>query len=612
MGINYSLAILTLSSLLSAQPPLFILQTQFSAGVYPVSLAVGDFTADARLDLIVADQGSATLAVFRGIGDGFFQPLNNQATGLGPRVLATGDFNRDGRLDLAVANFSSNTVSILLGIGFGVFASAPNLLAAGPSAIAVGDFNSDGRLDLAIAEANSNTIALYLGSGVGTFPIVFRFTVGARPVSLAVSDFNADGILDLAVANSNSGNVSILLGIGNGIFFPILNFVAGDVPTYVAVGDFNGDGKPDLAIADTTGFATGEVNVLLGMGKGFFVPFLGFPVGSNNFPVGTNPLFIAVADFNLDGKLDLAVANRGSNTISVLQGLGNGIFLPQQFFTVGSGPAWIGVADLNSDGKPDLLVANSLSNTVSTLINRTPFTQPVPLVDSVVNAASLQSGSVAAGEMVTIFGNALGPNQPASAQLTSSGGVSTALAQTRVFFGSVTAPLIKVSASQVTAMVPYSVAGSSKTALVIENNGISSQAVTLSVAESAPALFTANGSGVGPAAALNENGSLNSITNPASKGSIVVLYGTGFGQTDPQGVDGQLATAPPSRSVLPVSVSCDGKEAQVVYAGAAPGLVAGVTQMNFRLPNGIRSGAVSVEVHVGNGASQSGVTLSVQ
>ena len=605
MRIFHAFGVLALSGILSAQTVLFVSQSQVSVAADPVSLAIGDFAGNAAPDVVVASEASATLTVLRSLGNGFFAQLASQPSGVSPRAIAAGDFNGDGRLDLAIANFASNTVSVLLGNGNGTFRSVASLSAQGPSALAVADFNADGRLDLAVAEANSNSVAIFLGNGNGAFLPVFRPSVGNHPVSLATGDFNGDGMLDLAVANTNSNNVSILLGNTNGTFRGALNFAAGQLPVYVVAGDFNGDGKADLAVANATGFFTSSVSVLLGQGNGVFLA----PLSST---VGSNPSFLVGADFNLDGRLDLAVANSGSNTISVLLGIGTGTFLPQQSFQVGNGPAWISVTDLNADGKPDLVVANSLSSTVSILLNRTAINRPAPAVASVVNAASFRSGSVAPGEMVTIFGSGLGPSDPASLQLTASGRVSTTLAQTRVFFDGVAAPLISASDGQVNASVPYGVAGHSTTDLVVENNGTRSLVSTLSVTASAPALFTADASGSGPGAILNQDGSLNSASNPAPQGSVVVLYGTGAGQTSPTGVDGLLALDIVPTQALPVSVTIDGKSAQVLYEGAAPGLVAGIVQVSVVLPDGIRSGAVPVVLRVGDATSQPGVTLSVQ
>jgi len=603
-GFCFAISAVFVSPGLRAEAVIFTPQNQINVGVNPDSLAVAEFENDRKPGLVVANQGSSTLTLLRGLGNGFFQFLPDQATSQSPRAVAVGDFNRDGILDLAVANFAGNNVSIFLGNGTGTFRFLTNLSATGPSAIAVGDFNADGRLDLAVVQANSNSVAIFLGDGNGAFHLFFTLGVETFPVSVAAADFNGDGTLDLAVANLNSNSVSILLGVGNGTFLGPLNFAAGELPNSLVPGDFNGDGRTDLAVANATGFSTSSISVLLGLGNGAFLAPLTFTAGSN-------ATFVAAGDFNLDGKLDLAVANNGSDTISIFSGIGNGLFLPPQDFVVGSGPTWIGVADLNVDGKPDLVVANGRAGTVSVLINRT-LAAGQPIVTSAVNGASLQAGRVAPGELVTIFGNNLGPAQSAGLQLTASGFVATTLAQTQVLFDGIPSPLASAGAGQVNAFVPYAVAGHVNTQLAVQNAGVPSTALALPVTDSAPALFTMGATGQGQGAFLNQDESVNAAGNPAAQASVVVLYATGVGQTNPPGIDGLIATGVLPQPVLPVSVTIDGKAGQVLYAGAAPGLVAGITQINVRLPDSVSSGAVPVVLQVGAAVSQPGVTLSVR
>ena len=167
------------------------------------------------------------------------------------------------------------------------------------------------------------------------------------------------------MANLNSESVSVLLGTGTGEFLTIRNFASGPAPSWVAVGDFNRDGKLDLAVANSVGSGS-SLSVLRGNGDGTFQSPL-------RFSAGANPSFLVAADLNGDGKLDLAVADTGSNSISILLGFGNGYFETPLSFAVGSGPAWIGLTDFNRDGKPDLIVANSYSDSLSLLSNLTPI-----------------------------------------------------------------------------------------------------------------------------------------------------------------------------------------------------------------------------------------------
>jgi uncharacterized protein (TIGR03437 family) len=293
-------------------------------------------------------------------------------------------------------------------------------------------------------------------------------------------------------------------------------------------------------------------------------------------------------------------------------GIGNGTFQPALNFISGDGPSWIGVTDLNGDGKPDLVVANSTSDSVSVLINRTATSgAPEVLVSLVGNAASFLTGAIAPGEILTISGSGLGPNVGLGFELTSSGLVGTALAQTEVFFDGIPAPILFAQHDQLSVIVPYAISGRENTQLVVENDGVASSPLTIPVTASAPALFTFAGTGTGQGAILNQDGSPNSAVNPAAIGSIVVLFATGAGQTEPLGVDGLLAANLLPQPLLPVTVTINGQGAQVLYAGAAPGLVAGVTQVNVRVPEGIGSGVVPILLQVGDALSQDDVTLSV-
>lgn len=239
--------------------------------------------------------------------------------------------------------------------------------------------------------------------------------------------------------------------------------------------------------------------------------------------------------------------------------------------------------------------------------------RPVISSGGVANGASFAAGAIAPGEIVTIFGARMGPATLAPFTLDSTGRVPGALAGTRVLFGGQPAPLLYVSAGQVGAIVPYSVAGRTTVDVVVDANGVRSAALNVPLAASAPGLFTVDASGKGQAAALNQDGTLNARTAAARAGDVVVLFGTGEGQTLPAGVDGGLTGAETARPVLPVRVTVGGKEGQVLYAGGAPGLVAGVFQVNVRIPADAETGdAVPVVLRVGENASANGVSLAIR
>jgi len=242
-----------------------------------------------------------------------------------------------------------------------------------------------------------------------------------------------------------------------------------------------------------------------------------------------------------------------------------------------------------------------------------------PFVFSVTNAASFETAwsftsvprGVAPGELVTLFGVSLGPRTLTTLALTPDGQVATNLAETRVLFDGVAAPLVYVLEGQISAIVPYAVTGRSSTRLQVEYRGVRSEAYTVPVVESAPGIFTLDSSGRGAGAILNQDGTINSPSQPAATGSIIVLYATGEGQTDPAGIDGKLAGEILPKPRLPVSVSIGGRNAEVLYAGAAPGLVAGVLQVNVRIPVGLPSGNLPVLLTIGSRMSQPDVTVAV-
>jgi uncharacterized protein (TIGR03437 family) len=254
--------------------------------------------------------------------------------------------------------------------------------------------------------------------------------------------------------------------------------------------------------------------------------------------------------------------------------------------------------------------------TVAYILSSVPQVGNKPLFVSsgVVDGASTQPGMVTPGKIVVLYGKRVGPSKPTPGELASDGRMSTSLGGTQVLFDGTPAPLLYTSSGQVGAIVPYSVSGKSGTQVQVRTSAGTSDAVALPVAPTGPSVFSVDYTGSGQGAIRNQDGvTINSFKNPAEKGSIVSIFATGEGQTIPGGVDGKLAAAGnlpiPAASV---KVLINGKQADVLYAGAAPGQVAGLLQVNVRIPADTPFGDIPVEIQVGDVRSQPGITVAVQ
>ena len=270
-----------------------------------------------------------------------------------------------------------------------------------------------------------------------------------------------------------------------------------------------------------------------------------------------------------------------------------------------------------------LLVAGaggaSGSSTVSVTVN---VTAPLPTISKITNAASYASGAISPGEMITLFASdpthPIGPATPAGLAVDSNGKVATTLGGVQVLINGLACPMIYVSATQVSAVVPYEIKLFTSATVLVKFLGQSSNGVAVSVATTVPGLFTANSSGTGPGAILNSNNSTNSPSNPAARGDTVVVYLTGEGETSPAGVTGKVTTvaAPPQpltpAPLLPVSVTVGGQPANWSFAGEAPGIVSGVMQLNVIIPTNISATDQTLVVTIGGNQSQPGVTVSVK
>ncbi|MFN2467641.1 MAG: FG-GAP repeat domain-containing protein [Gaiellaceae bacterium] len=300
-------------------------------------------------------------------GPGTPAPIDGFAPGL-----VSGDWNRDGKPDLASASIRSDTVTVLLGDGLGGFGAAPGSpigVGSFPNSLVAADLSRDGRLDLVASNGGDGNITILLGDGTGRFKEAEGSPVhvaGWAASSVAV-DLNHDGRLDLAI--SGSDYVTVLLGDGLGGFSEAAGspIHVGHVSRELAAADLNLDGLPDLAVLRPAPMAHyGDLRILLGDGTGRFDKTAIPPI-----PAGDSPNAIAVADLNLDGAPDLAVADGELSNVIIMLGDGTGDFSPSAGspFAAGGQPYGLVASDLNHDGRADLALANYDSENISILLN---------------------------------------------------------------------------------------------------------------------------------------------------------------------------------------------------------------------------------------------------
>jgi len=385
---NYFVNLLGLSGFLG-EDPTFGNRMDYPVGQIPddedpQEAVNADFNGDGILDLAVTvraeDFGTPNVAILLGIGDGTFGMASHVTTATmdEPRAIGTSDFNGDGIPDLAVVNYAEfdppGRVTILLGDGDGIFTEAalsPKTLSGDlPRAIAIADFDGDGDQDLAITIKDDDTIDILLGNGNGTFAFAAEspIMVGDDPRGITSGDFNGDLIPDLAIANHFDENITVLLGDGDGTFTqaPMSPIPVDDETANIATADFNNDGILDLV----TPVDGGNVSVLFGIGDGTFGP-------ETLIMVGSDPKWVAIADFNGDGRPDMAVSNNGDDNVSILKnetppGAPAPIFTNPTTLDVGDRPVGETIGDFNDDGRPDLAVVNRFDDDVTVWINTTP------------------------------------------------------------------------------------------------------------------------------------------------------------------------------------------------------------------------------------------------
>jgi uncharacterized protein (TIGR03437 family) len=542
-----------------------------------------------------------------------YDPCSVAVDSAGNLYIADGNSNR-------IRKVSNGVITTVAGSGVAGF-SGENGPATSAQLAGAWGVTLDSAGNLYIADGNNNRIrkvsngiiTTVVGSGVAGFsgdngPATSAELAG--PVGVAV-----DSAGNLYIADSGNNRIR---KVSNGV----ITTVAGN-----GVAGFSGDNGPATSakLAGVVGVgvdSTGDVYIADAFNNRIRVLS---PNGACTYSVSPSTL--------------QAPAAGGSMNISIQ----TAAICP---WTISGLPSWItvsGAASGTGSGTVTFDFLRSSGATLSATIliagAAVVITQPgavFPYINAVTNAASYGfSGLITPGEIVVLYGSALGPSSLVAATVGSDGLYDTQLAETTVSFNGTPAPIIYTSATQVAAIVPYEITSTTPTSgpqagqitVTATYQGESSTTIEEFIPlimSSAPGLFTLDSTGHGQAAAINQDGTLNTATTPAKVGDVISLYATGEGQTTPPGVDGKLAAPPYPKPNSSVSLTIGGMPAQVQYAGGAPGEVAGMMQVNAQIPSGIQTGnAVPVVLQVvsacnvgGYGgtcsaSSQAGVTISV-
>ena len=467
-----------------------------------------------------------------------------------------------------------------------------------------------------IRKVSSNgAISTYAGSGSAGYAGNGAAATGAQlnlPIGLAldsagnlyIADYGNNAVRKVAAA---SGTISTVAGTGVQSF-------SGDGGNATSAG-LHGpqavalDNGGNLYIADSQ---NNRIRVVTPAGSISTVAGTGLPGYTGDGHLATSAQIVSPSGLVVDSGGGVYITDSSSLVRKFF--VGGSIFTIAGNTTLGySGDGGLATsAQLNApmgmavDSKGVLYVADT-GNSAIRALQAAGFGSSIA---AVVSAAGNQTGAVAPGEMLVLYGSGLGPSGPAvSGAFGNNGLLPTSVAGTTVYFNGVPGPILYTSATQVSAIVPFGVSPGSLS-IYVSYQGNTSAPATVAVAPAAPAFFTLDYSGKGQAVAVNAgDGSLNGAAHPAAAGSSVLFYATGLGQTNPPGADGSRDSAPYPLPVVPITATIGGKAATVQYAGGAATLVAGISQINLQVPSGLTPGPNPVVIAAGGVSSPAGVTI---
>jgi uncharacterized protein (TIGR03437 family) len=501
-------------------------------------------------------------------------------------------------------------------------------------------------------------------SGTATSATPATVSIAVNGTNLPAGTYNGTVTIAGANANGSPATVNVTLEVQAGTisasptslsFTQVQNGTAPDAKTIavtgtpgalaytVAVSTDNNSGNW-LAATPTSGTTTSNVSVSVNSGSLAPGQYTGkvkiTSAGASGSPI-TVPVTLTVAaaaSFQASPtslNFSYIIGTTAPQTQTVALTTGAGVPFTAAATTSGGGN-WLTVAPTSGTGSATLTIGintqaitgagdftgtvtvtspNAATNPAATITVKLSVTAiPKPVITAVANAASYVQGAVSPGENIVIFGTGIGPATITSAAI-SNNAFPTTVGNTQVFFDNIAAPILYVSGTQTSVMVPYGIAGRASTNMRIVYSGVTSDTVPYNVVTTAPGVYTANAAGNGQGAILNQDYSVNASAKPAAKNSVVTVYMTGEGVTSPSSPDGRVAPADGTglyKPVVPVTATVGGQTATVEYYGTAPGIIYGVMQVNVRIPANAASGNLPIVITVGGNPTSSSVTVAVQ
>ncbi len=399
----------------------FMPKVDFAAGFYPTASAVGDIDGDGKSDLAIVNYSLGTVSVYRNIATSgiidpnSFAPKVDFITDQTPWALKLADLDLDGKLDLVLINNGSNSISVFRNnaiqgsITSSSFeARVDFLVGMSPYSVEVGDMDFDGKPDLVVSNSGDNTVTVLKNTSTlgilnsSSFQSGVSFSTGSGPYGLALGDVDGDGKLDIVTANRFSNDVSVLRnqtasGVLNGSSIAgNINYAVASEPYAVTLGDLDVDGKLDIIAANAV---SNCISVLKNNAISGTIAANSF-AAKVDFFTATRPISVEIADFNGDAKPDVVTTNLLSNSVSVFRNtsttgsINTGSFATRVDFTTGSEPGCVTALDADGDSKLDMVVTNLASGTFSILRN----------ADLLPSISSYTPTSGCSGSTVTLSG----------------------------------------------------------------------------------------------------------------------------------------------------------------------------------------------------------------